>query len=170
MIAHCAEAYWTNAMKAGKIKDNELMTLPARETYENGKVGPALYMHPLLFKLSEEAFNAGKSSFTTLAENSRKTVTVTIEIPKDIWNGYVNDIFTKTICECRNKNQPDKAAALAKEQNLVEGRDYGFIQDCCKTDLTPENPDGTCTVGIWFRPLPDEIAHAISKKFPLYRD
>ena len=59
---------------------------------------------------------------------------------------------------------------LAKEQNLVEGLDYGFINDKCLTDLTPENEDGTTTIGIWFKPLPDEVAQAISKKFPLYRD
>ena len=35
-------------------------------------------------------------------------------------------------------------------------------------ELTPENEDGTTTVGIWFCPLPDEKAHAISKKYHLY--
>lgn len=170
MVGHCCEAYWTNLLKASLVEDNEFMTLPAKEQYGNGKIGPALYKHPLLFKLSEEAFNAGKDTFTTLAENSRKTVTVTTEIPKDVWNDYVNGIFTKTICECRNKNQLSKAENLAKEQNLVEGLDYGFINDKCLTDLTPENEDGTTTIGIWFKPLPDEIAQAISKKFPLYRD
>lgn len=170
MVGHCCEAYWTNLLKASLIEDNEFMTLSAKEQYGNGKIGPALYKHPLLFKLSEEAFNAGKDTFTTLAENSRKTVTVTTEIPKDVWNDYVNGIFTKTICECRNKNQLTKAENLAKEQNLVEGLDYGFINDKCLTDLMPENEDGTTTIGIWFKPLPDEIAQAISKKFPLYHD
>lgn len=170
MIAHCAEAYWTNLLKSSKVRDNEFMTLPAMEKYGNGKVGPALYKHPVLMKLSEEAFAAGKTSFTTQAEDSRKTVTVTTEIPKDVWNDYVNGIFTKTVCECRNRNQLDKASVLAREQNLVEGIDYGYIRDRCLTDLTPENEDGTTTVGMWFRPLPDEVAHAISKKFPLYRE
>ena len=170
MVGHCCEAYWTNLLKASLVEDNEFIALPAKEQYGNGKIGPALYKHPLLFKLSEEAFNSGKDTFTTLAENSRKTVTVTTEIPKDVWNDYVNGIFTKTICECRNKNQLTKAENLAKEQNLAEGLDYGFINDKCLTDLTPENEDGTTTIGIWFKPLPDEIAQAISKKFPLYRD
>ena len=93
-----------------------------------------------------------------------------VDIPKDIWTQYVLGIFTKTICEARNRNQLLKAEALAKEQGLAEGLDYGYINDKCLTDLEPENPDGTCTVGIWFKPLPDETAHAISKKFPLYRD
>lgn len=170
MIAHCAEAYWTNMLKAGIIKDNEFVTLPAKETYGNGKVGPTLYKHPMLYKLSEEAFNAGKDSFTTLEEDPKKTVTIKITLPKDIWNDYVNDIFTKTICECRNLNQLKKAEAIANELGLVETLDYGYINDSCKTDLNPENEDGTCTIGMWFRPLEDEIAHKISKKFQLYRD
>ena len=176
MVGHCCEAYWTNLMKASHVCDNEFMTLPARETYGNGKVGPALYKHPLLFKLSKEAFNAGKSSFTTLAENSRKTVSVTVEIPKDIWNDYINGIFTKTICECRNLNQLKKIEIYINDINqelnlsLKKGIDWGYINDRCLTDLTPENEDGTCTVGAWFKPLLDDIAHRISKKFQLYRD
>ena len=66
-----------------------------------------------------------------------------------------------------------KAEEIAKELGLIENVDYGFIDDCCKTDLTPEFTDengvGRCRVGIWFKPLDDEIAHTISKKFKLYR-
>lgn len=170
MVSHCAEAYWLNLLKAGCIKDNEFVMLPAVNYVAGESTGPALYKHPVLMKMSEEAYNAGKTSFITHAEDSRKTVTVKIEVSKDIWNEYVNGIFTKTVCECRNKSQLEKAKSIAESLGLVEGADWGFIRDCCKTDLVPENPDGTCTVGIWFKPLPDDIAHAISKKFQLYRD
>lgn len=170
MVGHCCEAYWTNLLKAGLVEDNEFMILPAEEVYGNGKVGPALYKHPLLYKLSKEAFDRGEKTFTTLAEDSRKTVSIQLEIPKDIWTEYVNGIFTKTVCECRNKNQLQKAKAIADELGLVEFLDYGYINDSCLTELKPENLDGTCTIGMWFKPLPDEIAHKISKKFQLYRD
>lgn len=96
--------------------------------------------------------------------------TFRVSVDKDVWTQYVCGIFTKTVCEARNRNQLAKAEALAKEQGLVFGVDYGYINDRCLTDLTPENPDGTCTVGIWFKPLPDDAAHTISKKFQLYRD
>ena len=121
-------------------------------------------------KMSKEAFNAGRTSFITLEENPRKTVTVKFEVPKDIWNEYVNGIFTKTVCECRNKNQLKKAEDIAVSLGLVNGVDFGYINDRCLTDLTPENDNGTCTVGMWFKPLPDDVAHVISKKFQLYRD
>ena len=169
MVGHCAEAYWTNLMKASIVTDNEFMALPAWENYGNGKVGPALYKHPDLYRLSKEAFNRGEKVFTTLREDARKSVTVTMEIPKDIWEGYVNDIFTKTICECKNLNQlKTKVEPIAEELNLVPLVDWGYINDKCLTDLTPENEDGTCTIGAWFKPLPDEQAHMISKKFKLY--
>ena len=93
-----------------------------------------------------------------------------VDINQSIWHEYVCGIFTKTICECPNKNQLMKAVDIAKSLNLVELEDYGLINDRCLTELTPENPDGTTTVGIWFKPLPDDIAHTISKKFKLYRD
>lgn len=97
-----------------------------------------------------------------------------LTLTTDEFDGYVNDIFTKTICEAKNLNQLNKAKDIALEMGLVEGKDFGFIDDCCKTDLTPEFLDehgvGRCRVGIWFKPLSDDDAHKISKKFKLYHD
>lgn len=98
------------------------------------------------------------------------TVYSTVSMPKSVWNDYVNGIFTKTICEAKNLNNLKKIDGVIKEIGLKEGEDYGYINDKCLTDLTPENPDGTCTIGIWFKPLPDEISHKLSKKYKLYRD
>lgn len=91
-------------------------------------------------------------------------------IPDDVYDGYIKGIYTKTICEARNLNNLMKAKAIADELGLVAGVDYGFINDCCLTELKSENEDGTTTVGMWFAPLQDDIAHQISKKFPLLRD
>lgn len=48
------------------------------------------------------------------------------------------DIYTKTICEAKNRNQLMKAAAMADELGLVKGRDYFLIRDHCLTELEPE--------------------------------
>lgn len=168
MVGHCCEAYWTNLMKSGGIIDNEFMVLPAINPMDSTQ--HYYYKQPNLNALSEQAFKDGQTSFTCLTENPRKTMTISIVVPKEIWNDYVNGIFTKTICEARNINQLKKAEDIAKELKLVKDVDYGYINDKCLTDLVPENPDGTCTVGIWFKPLLDDIAHQISKKFPLYKD
>lgn len=77
--------------------------------------------------------------------------------------------FVKTVCEARNKTHLLKAKAMAEEMELIENVDFGLIYDNCRTELTPEEPDGTTLTGIWFRPLPDEKAHKISKKYQLYR-
>ena len=90
-------------------------------------------------------------------------------IDVNIFNDYINDIFTKTICEAKNLNHLKKAEVIAKELGLVEGVDFGYINDNCLTVLTPENEDGTITVGIWFEPLPDDISYKISKKYQLYK-
>ena len=57
-----------------------------------------------------------------------------------------------------------------KYLGLTEDVDFGLINDKCLTELTPENEDGTCTVGIWFKPLDDEVSKKISKKYQLYKD
>ena len=169
MVGHCAEAFWTNIMKAGIIKDNEFDTLLSEDPWRPGQ--PAVYKHPDVCRKAEEAFKAGEKYFKVRNQFPKNTVSITIEIPKDIWNNYVNGIFTKTICEARNiDNMKKRVMPVIKELGLKEGCDYGYINDSCKTDLTPENPDGTCTIGMWFKPLPDEDAHKISKKFQLYRD
>ena len=95
---------------------------------------------------------------------------VQFEIDSNIMQEYICGAFVKTICQAKNLTRLKKAATMAEEMGLVEGRDWGYINDNCYTELTPENEDGTCTVGIWFKPLSDEKAHQISKKFHLYTD
>lgn len=82
---------------------------------------------------------------------------------------YMNQTITKTICEAKNKNQLLKVVDKAQALGLTEGLDYGFIRDNCLTELEPEDEDGRTLTGIWFKPLPDEIAHELSKKYQLYK-
>ncbi len=92
-----------------------------------------------------------------------------MEIPQGIFESYVEGAFVKTVCEARNKIHLLKAKTAAEEVGLVENVDFGLIFDNCLTELTPEEPNGTTLTGIWFRPMPDDVAHAISKKYQLYR-
>lgn len=140
MVGHCCEAYWTNILK----KHHNIAK-------DRGLIEIAPH-NDVQFKIS---------------------------LDFDIFNQYVNGIFTKTICEAKNRNQLMKVVDMINEYNasveldsqkLYEGIDYGFINDCCLTELTPENDDGTTTIGVWFKPLPDDVAHKFSKKYKLYRD
>ena len=98
---------------------------------------------------------------------------VSFDIDADIFEQWLDGSFTKTVCEAKNLNGILKAAKIADELGLKEGTDYVVIKDNCLTELTPEEVDedgiGRTTTCIGFLPLPDEIAHAISRKFQLYR-
>lgn len=89
-------------------------------------------------------------------------------IPKEVYENYVCGAIVKTICEARNKNHLLKAKTIAEELGLVERQDFGLIYDNCRTELVPEEENGTTLTGIWFRPLPSDTAHEISKKYHLY--
>ena len=97
---------------------------------------------------------------------------IPIVIDDTIYKEWFCGIFTKTICEAKNKNQLLKAKAIAEELGMVEGKDFFLIMDACNTELTPEEIDengvGRTLTCIGFKPLPDEIAWQISKKFQLY--
>lgn len=168
MVGHCCEAYWTNLLKNGDVEDLEYVWLPV-ETKDNPNYW-MLYRAPKVYEAAKAAHDRGEKSFRYSNENSENKYLLKQKIDKDIWDNYVNGIFTKTICEAKNLNKLKTAEIFAKGLGLVEGIDYGYINDKCLTELEPENEDGTTTVGIWFRPLPDDFAHSISKKFPLYRD
>ena len=138
-------------------------------------------LHLSAGKLAAMVGHCAEGYWTRLIKNNIETITGINEnefiknyvacflIDKDIFENYINGIFTKTICEAKNLNHLMKAKTIAEELGLVEDVDFDMIRDCCLTELTPENEDSTCTVGIWFKPLDDEIAHKISKKYQLYR-
>ena len=66
-----------------------------------------------------------------------------------------------------------KAITMAEELGLTAGEDFFLIKDNCLTELEPEEVDengvGRTLTCIGFRPLPDEVAHKISRKYQLYR-
>ena len=94
-------------------------------------------------------------------------------LPKDVYEDWFCGVFTKTVCEAKNKNQLMKAIDIAQELGLQEGKDYFLIKDACLTDLEPEeideNGQGRTLTCIGFRPLDDETAWKISKKYQLYK-
>lgn len=92
---------------------------------------------------------------------------------KDIYEQWFKGSFVKTVCEAKNHNQLMKAVSMAELLGLKEGEDFFLIRDNCLTELTPEEIDengvGRTLTCIGFRPLPDDIAHEISRKYQLYK-
>lgn len=101
----------------------------------------------------------------------RRDVTLSIDLAE--WEYWWNGVFTKTICEAKNRDQLMKAVTIAEELGLQEGTDFFLVKDACLTDLEPEEVDengqGRTLTCIGFRPLDDETAWKISKKFQLYK-
>ena len=123
--------------------------------------------HASLAFLSQKIRNNGKQ----LLLNTDYLVPITIQ--KHIYEDWFCDVFTKTICEAKNKNQLLKAKTIAEELGMIEGEDFFLIKDACNTELMPEEVDengiGRTLTCIGFRPLDDETAWKISKKFQLYK-
>jgi len=100
-------------------------------------------------------------------------VQIPLILRKDIYDEWFCGIFTKTVCEAKNLKQLLKAKIIAEELGLKEGVDFFLIMDACLTELEPEMIDengvGRTLTCIGFRPLDDETAWKISKKFQLYK-
>lgn len=93
-----------------------------------------------------------------------------MNFPKDVAEEYIMGEITKTVLQARNLNHLLKAKELAENLGLQEGYDFGFVNDLCKTELSPDEGKDTCTTCFWTRPLPDEMAWEISRKYHLYID
>lgn len=95
-------------------------------------------------------------------------VICTTEVPSDIWDGWIDGVFTKVVLAAKGRNALDKIVEKAKENGLVEGEDFFCIRDNCLTELTPDET-GTCFTCIGFKPMPkDELAPVVGK-LQLYR-
>ena len=129
--------------------------------------------HASLAFLTSKLRDKDKMLKVTNATTGEDGYATEIFFNKDIYEEWIQGVFTKTVCEARNRNQLMKAVEIAKELGLQEGEDFFLIKDCCLTELNPEEVDengvGRTLTCIGFRPLPDELAHQISKKYQLYR-
>ena len=130
-------------------------------------------LHMSTGKLMAQVGHCAEAYWTRLIEKGIKEsvsedYTCEVVIQKDIFEQYLEGSFVKTICEARNKNHLLKAKTIAEDMGLKEGEDFGLIFDKCWTELIPEEEDGTTLTGIWFRPLPDDVSHEISRKYHLY--
>ena len=131
--------------------------------------------------ISHKIRGNGKICYSHIAEQKTDNVfeipvdhyEVNLSLPTDVYEDWFMGVFTKTVCEAKNLNQLLKAKIIAEELGLKEGQDFFLIMDACLTELEPEiideNGVGRTLTCIGFRPLDDETAWKISKKFQLYK-
>lgn len=186
-VSHASMAFISTMIRKKARIVWRYRTLPSVMTnFMTGEKTLRLYRRHDLSSFAEQAFNTGKETFTfrpvdpqkpleelEICENEIAFYSCNLTIPKDVYEDWFCDIYTKTICEARNKNHLMKAVTMAEELGLKENKDFFLIKDNCLTELEPEEigEDGigrtlTC---IGFRPLPDESAHQISRKYQLFK-
>lgn len=119
------------------------------------------------------AFLSNQIRRANITEQDTQNTWIEVGIDTDTYDEWFCGIFTKTICEAKNLNQLLKAKSIAEELGMKEGEDFFLIWDACLTELQPETIDedgqGRTLTCIGFKPLDDETAWKISKKFQLYK-
>lgn len=188
-VAHGSNAWFMELIRNNtkSVMDPEFQRMRVYDPFSKEK-SIVLYRHPRLYQWCTEAEangqnyfyikkTPGKNGFNNLELVNQADVTyhyvTTPTFDPDVYENWINDIFTKTVCEAKSRNHLLKAVDKAKELGLEEGNDFFLIKDNCLTELEPEEvgADGigrtlTC---IGFRPLPDDVAHEISRKYQLYK-
>lgn len=114
-----------------------------------------------------------KDNYSMWLSDSGTYYTSELTFDKDLYEQWIDDIFTKVVLEAKNRNHLLKAKTIAEEMGMVEGKDFFLIKDCCKTELEPEEVDengiGRTLTCIGFVPMNDEVINKISKKYQLYK-
>ena len=189
-VAHASMAFLTNNLRTNykKVLNCEIGCAWEPQTVHKSKTEkrkPQLYRRNDLSDFAENAREKGENYFyfrpvdptnpygpLMLCEPTYH-YRASMEFDVDTWEQWIQGIFTKTICEAKNRNHLMKAVAIAEELGLKEGEDFFLIKDSCLTELEPEEIDengiGRTLTCIGFRPLDDETAWKISKKFQLYK-
>ena len=186
-VSHASMAFISRQIRDKALKVWKYRSYPSFRTDPvSGEKRQRPYKHPELCIYAREAFNNGQDYFTVrpmdpqtpdsgfvLCENEYDQYSVTLTFSKDVYEDWFAGSFTKTVCEAKNRNQLMKAVGIAEELGLVEDEDFFLIKDNCLTELEPEEYDesgiGRTLTCIGFRPLPDDTAHQISRKYQLYK-
>ncbi len=182
-IAHCSEAYWINRIRKNttQVITNIFRAVasdPVKRLDGIEDRRMVWYKRPDLHELSRQAFDSGRDYFLASEDENGEMVKdykmkydyrSEFSVCTDIYEDYISGSRANIICEAKNLKHLLKAKLIAENLGLKEGEDFGLIRDACFTELTPENEDGTCTTGMWFAPLSDQLARDISAKYQLYK-
>lgn len=189
-VAHASMVFLTNNLRANytKVLNCEVGYAWTPQTIRESKTEkrkPQLYRRNDLSNFAENAREKGEDYFyfrpvdpanpygpLMLCEPTYH-YRASMEFDVDTWEQWIQGSFTKVICEAKNRNQLMKAVTIAEELGLKEGKDFFLIKDNCRTELEPEEIDengvGRTLTCIGFKPLEDEMANKISKKFQLFK-
>lgn len=177
-VSNASMAFLTHMIKNNTHKvENEDSII----TYKDSAMTiPQRYRRPDLDKIAEEGRQNGefriyikpkdKSDRFSKFERCEPTFKyyTYFNIDNNLYDNWLNGSFTKVTLQAKNKNNLLKAVTLAKELGMKENEDYFLIYDHCRTELTPEENDGTTLTCIGFKPMDSETIDKISKKYHMY--
>ena len=186
-VSHASMAFLTNMIRNNTVPVMKYEPCPAVQTNRiTGEKEPYMYRRTDLSLFAAKAFEQRKDSFVfrsvdpdnpyselEMCENELIGYSAKLLFDRETYEDWIGGIFTKTICEARNKNHLMKAVDIATSLGLEENKDFFLIKDSCLTELEPEEFDengiGRTLTCIGFRPLDEEKSHILSKKYQLYR-
>lgn len=162
--SHASMAFLTTDI-AKHSKDQRYQILPVPDK-------PFMCRDHKLYRLALEAQQLGQKYFVWEKPEENYYLCM-MRIDADLYDNWINDSFTKVVCEAKNQNHLLKAKKMAEELGMLEGEDFFLIEDNCRTELLPEQIDengiGRCLTCIGFKPFPEEIIDKIGKKYQLYK-
>ena len=182
-VSHASMAFLTRMIQENSRKCIE-NRYAAWEDANHTK--PQLYKRGDLFRWAKEARENGQDYFYArpvnpedpygeleLCESMSYHYKTNMQIDAALYEDWLGGIFTKIVCEAKNKNQLMKAVTMAEDMGMVENKDFFIIRDACLTELEPEEFDengvGRTITCIGFAPVEAEKIEKISKKFQLLK-
>jgi PTH2 family peptidyl-tRNA hydrolase len=133
-----------------------------------GKLAAQVAHGSIAFLLNELRKNVTTQEYKTIFGKPQQVECRCVWLADEVYNNWVNESQTKVILGARNRNHLLKAKEIAESLGLEEGLDFNLIYDACRTELEPEEDNGSCLTVIGFRPLDSETADKIGKKYQLY--
>ena len=185
-VSHASMAFLLHPIQENARKVWKYNTLNCvHKDYFTGEISQQHFRSCDLEKIAKEGYEQGLDSISyrpkdpdrplenfEICENEVSAYVSDTLFSKDIFEEWICGACVKTVCEAHNRNHLMKAVTMAEEMGLKEGIDFFLIRDKCLTELEPEEFDengaGWTLTCIGFRPLPDDQAHLISKKYHLY--
>lgn len=101
-------------------------------------------------------------------DDNPATIRFPMEINADIYNGWIDEAFTKVVLSAKNENRLERVKREAVELGFKEGRDFFCIRDNCLTELEPDET-GTRFTCIGFAPMEPGALDAVVGKLQLYK-
>ena len=149
-VAHASMAFLTSQIKEKAIKTWKQETL---QSYLDSLFG--------------DEIKTQKNNLPTLIYKA------TLEFDHNLYEGWIEGVFTKCVLQAKDRNSLLKAIEKAKSEGMQEGKDFFLIKDNCYTELEPEEIDengvGRTLTCIGFRPMDETEIDKVTKRYQLYR-